>query len=310
MVSVVRVSGMSLGPDGGPATNALMGIVNAGDRSTLFGAGSVRPGADGKFTLPPMQPGRWVLVGRAGENGAGESEPLLLSGEVEFVVADQDVSGVVIHFERGVTVTGKIQAPPGEALPDLSRTRLTLTNVDGFAALTVPPPSPLAQSDGSFRFPSVGPGKWRLSGAWPNGWTLRSAIFDGRDTLDVPLDVAAGEAVTGLQVTITNHPAAIVGTLRDAQGRPTSEYSMLAFSTDRSLWTTAPRRVSGAVRLSSDGKYSIVGLAPGEYYLCAISDFEPIQLGDPAFLESLIGQAVRVKIGEGETKTQDLRVGG
>jgi hypothetical protein len=68
--------------------------------------------------------------------------------------------------------------------------------------------------------------------------------------------------------------------------------------------------VSGAVRLSSDGKYRIVGLPPGEYYLSAISDFEPVQLSDAAFLESLVGQALRVTLLEGETRTQDLRVGG
>ena len=77
---------------------------------------------------------------------------------------------------------------------------------------------------------------------------------------------------------------------------------MLAFSTDRALWTTAPRRVSGAARLSSDGRYRISGLPPGEYYLAAMTDFDPAQLDDPSFLESLIPRAVKVVIGEGERK--------
>jgi hypothetical protein len=85
---------------------------------------------------------------------------------------------------------------------------------------------------------------------------------------------------------------------------------MVAFSTDRALWTSAPRRVSSAVRLSSDGRYRVTGLPPGEYYLSALADFDPVQLGDPAFLESLISQSIKVTLGESERKVQDLKIGG
>ena len=83
---------------------------------------------------------------------------------------------------------------------------------------------------------------------------------------------------------------------------------MLAFTTERGLWTTSPRRVSGAARLSSDGHYRISGLPPGEYYLAAMKDFDPMQLDDPAFLESLVPLAVKVVIGEGERKVSDYQI--
>jgi hypothetical protein len=107
---------------------------------------------------------------------------------------------------------------------------------------------------------------------------------------------------------MTDQPTELTGTVLDAQGQPTSEYAMLAFSTDRTLWATAPRRVSGAARLSSDGKYRINGLPPGEYYLAVLTDFSPGQLDDPAFLESLIARAVKVVLGEGERKVQDYQI--
>jgi hypothetical protein len=68
--------------------------------------------------------------------------------------------------------------------------------------------------------------------------------------------------------------------------------------------------VSGAVRLSSDGHYRIVGLPPGEYYVTALIDFEPIQLSDPVFLESLIPAAAKVTLGESEQKPLNLKIGG
>jgi len=120
--------------------------------------------------------------------------------------------------------------------------------------------------------------------------------------------VRLGQPIAELTVTMTDKPTELTGTVSDASGKPTSEYSMLAFSTDRALWTTAPRRVSGAARLSSDGRYRIGGLPPGEYYLAAITDFDPAQLDDPSFLESLIPRAVKVVIGEGERKVSDYQI--
>ena len=90
--------------------------------------------------------------------------------------------------------------------------------------------------------------------------------------------------------------------------RRQAPYSLIAFSTERALWTTAPRRVSGVARLSSDGRYRISGLPPGEYFLAAMTDFDPTQLGDASLLESLIPVAVKVTIGEGERKVQDYRI--
>jgi hypothetical protein len=133
-------------------------------------------------------------------------------------------------------------------------------------------------------------------------------LLSGRDTLDVPFEVQLGQPIAGLTVTMTDQPTELTGTVVNAAGQPTSEYSMLAFSAERTLWTTAPRRVSGAARLSSDGRYRISGLPPGEYYLAVITDVIPGQLDDPSFLESLIPRAVKVVMGEGERKVQDYQV--
>jgi len=62
-------------------------------------------------------------------------------------------------------------------------------------------------------------------------------------------------------------------------------------------------------RPGTDGKYSFVDLPPGDYVLAAVTDMEPDAWRDPAFLRSLVVGGVQVTIGEGEQKTQDLRIG-
>jgi len=294
-------------------TNVSIAIVNAGD-GTLWGSpGLVRPGPDGRFLLPPLTPGHYLLIGRAGENGAGEIETLrngmLYSGEVEFFLNDQDLTGIVLPFERGVSVSGRIVPPAGATAANIARVRLGMKAADALASFAPVPPAASIQPDGTFRFDGIGPGTWRVTGVLPAGWTLRSAIVNGRDTLDAPLEVRSGQPVTDLTLTLTDRPAELTGMLTDSAGQPTSEYSMLAFSTDRSLWTV-PRRVSGAVRLSSDGRYRIVGLPPGNYYVTAITDFDPLQLSDTSFLESLVSASATVTLGEGERKELNLKTGG
>jgi hypothetical protein len=46
----------------------------------------------------------------------------------------------------------------------------------------------------------------------------------------------------------------------------------------------------------------------GEYYLAALADLDPIEWQTPEFLEQITAAAVRVRIGEGERKVQDLQI--
>jgi hypothetical protein len=49
-------------------------------------------------------------------------------------------------------------------------------------------------------------------------------------------------------------------------------------------------------------------LPPGGYRLVAVTDVEPGQWFDPAFLRGIVGASIAVPLGDGERRTQDLRV--
>jgi len=306
----LSVSGTALGPGGSPMRYIMVAVVNSATGTRIGSGGVNMPDPDGRFVLSALPPGRYTLVGRAAENGSGEGDAMPYFAETQFVLADQNISGVVLQFERGVTVTGRIVPPAGAAAGAAASVRLAATPVDSYASLL--PGAPViatTRQDGTFVFDGVGPGKWRVSGAsLPQGWSLRSAMLGGRDTLDVPFEVRLAQPIAGLTIAMTDQPTELTGTVLDAAGQPTSAYAVLAFSVDRTHWTTAPRRVSRAARLSSDGRYRISGLPPGEYYLVVITDSNPGDLDDPAFLESLIPAAMKVVLGEGERKVQDYRI--
>ena len=54
----------------------------------------------------------------------------------------------------------------------------------------------------------------------------------------------------------------------------------------------------------------VAGLPPGEYYVCAVTDVDPADLKDPAFLESLTSASIKITLTAGEKKSLDLKLGG
>ena len=103
-------------------------------------------------------------------------------------------------------------------------------------------------------------------------------------------------------------PAEVSGILYDGAGRPSGDLSIVLFSTDRAMWFNGSRRVRPAVRPATDGRFTFTGLVAGEYYLAALTDVTPADLNSPQFLELVIPAAIKMAVGDGERKTQDLRI--
>ena len=262
-----KIDGLVVGPGGTPLQNIMVGIGNISTGSLWSSPGLVRPGPDGRFSLPGVPPGRYVFFGRGSES-ASTTAPQLLWTETEVVVNEQDVS-TVLQFQPGATVSGRL-ARAGTTPDGTPSLRIALTAVPTIAGALLPPAPVTPQGDGTFALTGVAPGRYRVAVTGGGAWSLRSAILNGRDTLDTLLDVSPGQAISDLVVTITDRPTEVSGTLFDHVGKPAPGYAIVIFSTDREHWTTAPRRMSGVVRLRSDGTYRVTSLPPGEYYLqCA-----------------------------------------
>jgi hypothetical protein len=311
LVRSSRVEGTAVGPAGEPLQDVMVGIANLSAGALWGSPGMVRPGPDGRFALPSMTPGRYQFFGLAnpGRTSTAPGELMQLWTSTEFFVDQEDVVHVVLAFAPGARVAGRLRFDGESPAPDLAGMRLALQPVPAIARATVaqPPVAPLA--DGTFVFPAVAPWKYRLALTGGGHWTLRSAMVRGRDVLDLPLEVAAGEPVPEMVVILADRRTELSGRLVDHLGRPSPDYAVVVFPVDRSVWTV-PRRLSGVVKLDADGRFIVTGLPPGEYFLAALTDPDPAQLSDRAFLELLAGAAIEVVLGEGERKVQDVRLAG
>jgi hypothetical protein len=308
----IRGGGLELPVFGGTAAGGPSVSVRAADRT---------------FRISNVPPGRYRITART-FNTPGNQTQIMASGgaipqidtsggvqwaQVDVEIGGDDLTGVTLALQLAPQVTGRIvfDASTLRAPSDASSIGVALHPVAdaerGSNGLTGAIPG-TTRADGTFEFPAVIPGAYRLSAAATGGWWARSAIVNGQDVLDGVLSVGAGGA-SGVALTLSDRPSSIAGTLQGTGGRPAPDYYMVVFPSDRALWRAPSRRVQ-STRPATNGAFELRDLPPGTYFLAALTDIEPGDLEDPAFLEMLMPAAVPLTVGVGERKVQDLRIGG
>jgi hypothetical protein len=140
-------------------------------------------------------------------------------------------------------------------------------------------------------------------------WWLRSAMLNGRDLLDAPVDIQPGQDLSGIVFTFTDKHSELAGTLTTAAGRAATDYFVIVCPTEPSLWTTGSRRVK-SLRPASDGSFSVKDLPAGEYTISALLDVAPGDWNDPAWLAQVAAAGAKVIVSDGAKTVQDLRIGG
>jgi hypothetical protein len=106
---------------------------------------------------------------------------------------------------------------------------------------------------------------------------------------------------------VSDRSAQIAGSLRGAAGTPASDYFVVVFPADRALWRPLARRVQ-VTRPATNGGFVVRGLPAGEYLVGALTDMDPADVHDPAFLEQVAAAAIKVSFTDGEQKRQDIQI--
>ncbi len=266
--------------------------------------------------------------GRGARGGGPVAEVLWAS--VDLGVSGQNLTDVVLALRPGMKVTGRMSFEGGSAPPsDLSNARVSLVARGEQLAGGGGIPPAVVDANGNFTITGVAPGQYSITASTSAGrggrgggqqavitpadqnvqWTLKSALVNGRDALDFPMTVDPNQDVGGVMLVFTNQTQEISGTIQDASGRPTSDFTIVVYPADQTFWGPQSRRIS-ATRPDTDGRFTIRSLPPGNYRLTAVTDAEPGEWFNPDFLAQLIGGSIPITLAEGEKKTQDIRLAG
>ena len=258
---------------------------------------------------------QFVSTGPAGPGGPGSPPPvpteLLWHATQPVIVSDRDLSNVAIALRAGPRVSGRLQFDGTTAVPSqeaMQRVQITLEPADGRLNTNVMPA--LATAVGGFTTPSMWPGKYliRVSSA-PSGWTLATAMVQGRDASEHAIDLATD--VDDVVLTFTDKPATISGAVQidqamSALGAPV----VILFPAERDRWVNygrSSRRVRAA-SVSKSGSFTMPAPPEGEYRLIAIPDSAAADWQNPAFLARLDAMAERIQVRNGQSVTQTLRL--
>ena len=153
----------------------------------------------------------------------------------------------------------------------------------------------------------TGPRRLQLTRV-PPGWALQEITVRGIDVTDRPLAFGGrDQALTGVEVRLTDRVTTLKGTIADADGRAAAGATVIVFATDRGRWYPMSRFLNTAVA-GADGTFTVTGLPFGSYYAVALARL-PVsgdEWQDPAFLETLATRATSVTVSEAGTQAVRL----
>jgi len=319
---VGRVDGVVLHADGTPPAGARVTLEPREPRVNLEGSGrTASVDAQGRFFFNAVPPDAYRLSANAASGNAAVRD---LYAHTDIVSNGTDLAGVSLTLAPAARLSGRISFAGTTVKPpaDLSVVRLTAIGVRAMAqslagggSITSQFTAPVA-ADGTFSIIGLPPDRYFIEASWSGmraaagGWWLTGVRVDDRELGDAPIEVQANAHTSGVQLEFRDRIGTIEGTLSDTNGRPSPGYYVMAFPIDRSHWTTTSRRIVPAVRPATDGRFTIVGLPGGEYFLAVVTEVDPDEAADARFLETLIPMAIKVVVPPLGTVQQDVRIGG
>jgi protocatechuate 3,4-dioxygenase beta subunit len=333
IVSVARIDGVVTTSANAQLPQNVQVTLTTTGSAAGFNQGT-RADAQGAFRLQNVPPGQYTLIARATVNqGGGRAMPPggrgeLLAGRgrvggplmqqdatrlwasADVTVDGRNISNIVLTLQPGVPIAGRIQFEGTSAQPPSDMTRLRVNmqpmQTPGVSGEVLTSAAGRVEADGRFTIQSVVPGRYRLSaGGAGQGWYLGSSLIDGQDSLDFPVEIKS--AVNGAAVTFTDRQSELTGTITNDRSEPVADYTLIVYPSDARFRTPQSRRIQ-SVRPATDGRFTFRNLPPGDYRLVPVLDPEPGAWFDPSYLQQLDSGAIRVSIGEGEKKEQNLRV--
>ena len=343
-VQAMRISGSVLGPDGPAAGIALRLVPTADGAITDIETSGALSSPDGAFvffgvpageytikavrvpqpqrtttTFTQMQVGSSMIMSSVSGGGAPPPVPddPTIFADVAVGVGNQDVSGVVVPLQRGGRITGRVEFDGAKDRPDpqaLARIPVTMERADGLAMGSTFQQIPPGRVDetGAFKTYGVPAGAYmvRVPGA-PSGWSLKAVMSENRDVSDSPLTMRTAD-VANVTIVFTDHPTKLTGIARTSDGNPDPETLVVVFPVESTTWSDfglTPRRMRSA-RVSKTGSYTFEALPAGDYFVASIHEESYGQWQTPDVLEELARTAVQVKLGDGESKTLDVKTTG
>ena len=296
-----RITGTAFDLQGRPFVGVVMAMPRGDSMMMMFGPpGQIKP--DGSFSINGLAPGNYMLQTQGGGPDGD-------SASTEVTVSGDDVDGIRLVASKPSKAAGRIivDAAAAQALRPSALRVVVQPAVFDMPMMGGMPGPAVVNDDLTFEL-KTRPGRMKVALGGPAaGWTIRAVRYRGIDVTDSGIEFRANEDITDIEVELTNRVTDLSGLVTNGRGAAVKDYSVVVFAQDRDKWTANSRYLRTG-RPDQDGRFKITGLPPGEYHIVAIDYVDPNEWTEPDYLERVRSKATSVTIGEGETKSVDLRI--
>lgn len=272
---------------------------------------------DGSFEFRDVSPGPHILraqlsnsnVVTPGNAGlASTLGNLALTAQANLNVGS-DMDGVVLTLSRGASLSGHLvlEGATGQSSISLNTFRVQIRpSIDGAILVNTSGPPPVSQAtgaDGVFRVDSVFPGEYRMTVTPLSGDIyVKQARFNQADILNKPMLFSPSDS-GALEVVLSAKGGGLDGTLVGDDPRRVQGASAVLIpdrQRDRfDLYKTAT---------VESGKFTLRGIAPGDYHVFVWEAIEPYAYFDADFLKRNESLGRPVHVSESSKESIDVRM--
>ncbi|HYM26418.1 MAG TPA: carboxypeptidase regulatory-like domain-containing protein [Vicinamibacterales bacterium] len=299
-VATVRISGSVVDSHGAAVLNGSVLLTQQRAEGPVMGMimNTPAPIRDGKFVFPGVAPGQYIL--RKMPNGSADAGE---SASIDLSVGNDDIADLRVITSPPLRVSGRIVFESGAALPPAPPRLILMPATPGIGV--GPQQNATAKDDLTFELKAP-PGIYRLQAQTMPPWNVRAVRIGGVDVMDDGIEVKPGRDVTGVEVDVTSRTQTITGTV-SGSAEQVKDSGVIVFPADAKR-SKNPQRYVRQARPGPDGKFTITGLPPGEYYAVGLEHYSLGPLPDADFLERQRPRATSFTLLEGDTRAIDLRL--
>ena len=295
-------SGRVLTAEGKPAH--AVWIISRRESGEAFFAGmesSADTDLQGEFKVTGLLPGTHRLHARA-----GEAEKLRMASTV-VEVTDRDIEGLTLVLGAGAEVTGRIVTDRQDSDLDWRRIWLEMDPIGESGRISFGGENARVEEDFTFKITNLPEASYRLVVRLPSGnHYVESIRLQTEELIDRPIRVRSADRLDEVEIHVSSEGAQVSGVVEKEEAREVAEGAIvLVFAAD-SDFRGPNSRFTRTTQTDQRGRYSLKGLAPGEYLLCAVTDHESGLESDLDYLTSLERDSQPIDLSSGQTIEESL----
>jgi len=290
-----RIVDPALAGVGPPSASIALAYQQANGANTMFSRNPLYHPATGAFELREVLPGPYVLY----------ANTLGGSARMPIEVVNADIDGVVLAVNAGLTINGQVSVDQGRLPSTGVRVQFRPVIAGSLAMVGNMPQTQGINPDGTFTIANVLPGQYRIIALTPPEFYVKQVRFDRFDGSSQTVDVVQrGLETPTVDVVLSPNVGQLEGVVSDAKAGGAAGVSIVLIpdaNRDRiDLYKTATTDQSG--------RFTLRGIAPGEYKVFAWETLEPNGYFDPDLLRRSESSGRAVRVTESSKQSIDVRV--